>query len=165
MRGRLAQLARASGLHPEGRRFKSCTAHYMKKIWGRVFGIGGIFSGFFALAGALGWCCLPFFVWLFGLFGISSMVLVLYSKWFLIISSFFFGLFFLYVIRNTKRRGKNSYLYSCPECGFLYKEKKWALECQKWCEKHQSCNLDIIRHGIAPKRRREGLNMTKDKIA
>ena len=26
--GRLAQLVRASGLHPEGRRFESCTAHY-----------------------------------------------------------------------------------------------------------------------------------------
>ena len=26
--GRLAQLVRASGLHPEGRRFESCTAHH-----------------------------------------------------------------------------------------------------------------------------------------
>lgn len=44
--GRLAQLIRASGLHPEGRRFESCTAHLLSRQSIRVCGFS------FALAGA-----------------------------------------------------------------------------------------------------------------
>ena len=39
--GRLAQLARASGLHPEGRRFEPCIAHFISGIRRSVFLSGG----------------------------------------------------------------------------------------------------------------------------
>ncbi|HIH39638.1 TPA: hypothetical protein HA219_02885 [Candidatus Woesearchaeota archaeon] len=41
--------------------------------------------------------------------------------------------------------------YTCPECGFSYKEKKWRDRCKRWCSAHKSCNLNIIKHGVSPK--------------
>jgi len=46
---------------------------------------------------------------------------------------------------------KKPKLYKCPECGFWYKEKKWAEKCQAWCKEHKSCNLEIIKHAINPR--------------
>ena len=40
--------------------------------------------------------------------------------------------------------------YKCKECGFRYKDKEWAEKCEAWCKKHQSCNLEIIAHGMPP---------------
>lgn len=40
--------------------------------------------------------------------------------------------------------------YTCPVCGYEYKEEKWAKECEAWCTKHNSCNLEIIKHGQMP---------------
>lgn len=40
--------------------------------------------------------------------------------------------------------------YTCPECGFVYKEKEWAEKCEKWCRENKSCNLEIIAHGSPP---------------
>ena len=39
-------------------------------------------------------------------------------------------------------------LYVCEACGFAYEQKEWAQKCQEWCEEHNSCNLDIIKHGV-----------------
>jgi uncharacterized membrane protein len=39
--------------------------------------------------------------------------------------------------------------YVCAECGYEYKEKEWAVKCQKWCAEHKSCNMDIIKHGTS----------------
>ncbi|MBI5332244.1 MAG: hypothetical protein HZB65_01600 [Candidatus Aenigmarchaeota archaeon] len=44
---------------------------------------------------------------------------------------------------------KKSYL--CRECGFIYKENKWADACEKWCKKNHTCNIDIIKHAIVKK--------------
>jgi uncharacterized membrane protein len=41
-------------------------------------------------------------------------------------------------------------VYVCPECGYEYDEKEWAIKCQKWCAEHKSCNMDIIKHGRPP---------------
>lgn len=41
--------------------------------------------------------------------------------------------------------------HQCPVCGFRYREKEWADKCEAWCKAHQSCNLEIIAHGIPPK--------------
>ncbi|MDA2922104.1 hypothetical protein MYX07_02425 [Patescibacteria group bacterium AH-259-L07] len=41
--------------------------------------------------------------------------------------------------------------YKCPECGVLYKEKKWKDKCEAWCREHNSCNLEIIRHAVKTK--------------
>jgi len=44
----------------------------------------------------------------------------------------------------------NEKIYICSECGYEYKEKEWAIKCQKWCAEHKSCNLEIIKHGTPP---------------
>ncbi len=42
----------------------------------------------------------------------------------------------------------NERTYQCPECGLHYKEEKYANQCETWCKKYKSCNLDITRHAI-----------------
>lgn len=43
---------------------------------------------------------------------------------------------------------KNNKLFTCIECGLKYKEKSTAKKCSRWCAKHKSCNLEIIRHAV-----------------
>lgn len=47
------------------------------------------------------------------------------------------------LFRKTAPTSKN--MYTCPECGFRYKEKQWADRCESWCKERHSCNLDIIK--------------------
>jgi hypothetical protein len=47
------------------------------------------------------------------------------------------------VIRKNKE-----VFYSCEVCGLKYAEKKKAQECESWCRKHNSCNLDIIKNAV-----------------
>lgn len=42
----------------------------------------------------------------------------------------------------------NVKLYQCEVCKLYYREKEWAERCQEWCEKHNSCNLEITSHAI-----------------
>lgn len=42
----------------------------------------------------------------------------------------------------------NKKYFICEECGFAYLEKKWAIKCQKWCSRYNSCNLEITKHAI-----------------
>lgn len=51
---------------------------------------------------------------------------------------------------NVNEEREKSKTYICAECGYEYKEKEWAIKCQKWCAEHKSCNMDIINHGITP---------------
>lgn len=48
---------------------------------------------------------------------------------------------------KIKKKDKEVY-YVCEECGYLYKEKKWAKKCEAWCKEHQSCNLEILERGV-----------------
>lgn len=41
-------------------------------------------------------------------------------------------------------------MFVCKECGYRYNEREWAEKCQAWCSAHQSCNLEIIQHGLPP---------------
>lgn len=50
------------------------------------------------------------------------------------------------MVKQIKKNGKA--LYVCEFCGFAYEEKEWAEKCQKWCQEHQSCSLDIIQHAV-----------------
>lgn len=50
------------------------------------------------------------------------------------------------MVKKIKKKGKK--LYQCEECGLFYQEKKLAKKCQKWCSKHQSCNLEIIKDAV-----------------
>ena len=52
------------------------------------------------------------------------------------------------LIGSRKVRKEKKTLYVCEECGFAYEQKKWAEKCQRWCHKHQSCNLEIMQHGV-----------------
>ncbi len=48
----------------------------------------------------------------------------------------------------TELRRNNKTLYLCDACGFAYEEKELAQKCQRWCEEHNSCNLDITKHAV-----------------
>lgn len=38
--------------------------------------------------------------------------------------------------------------YQCTRCEFSYTEKRRAKQCQEWCDKHKSCNLEITRYAV-----------------
>ena len=57
-----------------------------------------------------------------------------------------------YNIHNISDIKKDKKTYVCGECGYEYREKEWAIKCQKWCFEHKSCNMDIIKHGILPEK-------------
>ena len=42
----------------------------------------------------------------------------------------------------------NKIVYKCEKCGWLYKDRIIAEKCQKWCEKHKSCNLKYQKYAI-----------------
>lgn len=42
--------------------------------------------------------------------------------------------------------GRKSYF--CEECHMIYNDHKIADECESWCKKHKSCNLEIIKSAL-----------------
>ncbi len=52
------------------------------------------------------------------------------------------------MVKEVKKDG--SILYICEECGVAYEQREWVEKCQTWCREHQSCNLEIIQHGVPP---------------
>jgi len=38
--------------------------------------------------------------------------------------------------------------FACEECGFVYKDKKKAASCEKYCSKHHACSLGITLHAV-----------------
>lgn len=52
-------------------------------------------------------------------------------------------------IKMVKESAKNrEKVYLCKSCCLTYKNKKWAEKCGAWCKKHNSCNIEIIKHAI-----------------
>ncbi len=43
---------------------------------------------------------------------------------------------------------KEGELWICEECFLAYKEKKWAVECEEWCKKYRTCNIEITKHAV-----------------
>jgi len=43
---------------------------------------------------------------------------------------------------------ENRIVYKCEKCGYLYRNKKKAKECEDWCNNHMSCNLNITKHAM-----------------
>lgn len=39
-------------------------------------------------------------------------------------------------------------VFKCMKCGWIYKDIEKAEECESWCRKHKSCNLNITKHSI-----------------
>jgi hypothetical protein len=50
------------------------------------------------------------------------------------------------MVKEIKKNSKN--IYFCTECGMAYAENKWAKKCEKWCLKHHTCNIEIVKHAI-----------------
>jgi len=48
------------------------------------------------------------------------------------------------IVRQKEKR----VMFECSECHLLYREKKWAMECESWCRVHKSCNLEITSHAV-----------------
>lgn len=57
------------------------------------------------------------------------------------------------MMATMKHDNPGEKLFVCSECGYQYKEKKLAQDCQKWCREHDSCNLEIIKYGIPPEQK------------
>ncbi|PIY82420.1 MAG: UDP-glucose--dolichyl-phosphate glucosyltransferase [Candidatus Omnitrophica bacterium CG_4_10_14_0_8_um_filter_44_12] len=38
--------------------------------------------------------------------------------------------------------------FTCKECGLIYKQQAWAIKCEEWCAKYNSCNLEITMHAM-----------------
>lgn len=38
--------------------------------------------------------------------------------------------------------------YACGECGLIYRNRETARECESWCSKHNTCNVEIARHAV-----------------
>lgn len=54
-------------------------------------------------------------------------------------------------MKKTETTTEKATNFTCNECGLTYANKEWAEKCETWCREHHTCNLDIIRHAIAPK--------------
>ena len=38
--------------------------------------------------------------------------------------------------------------FACKICGLKYKEKKWAVACEKFCRTHSQCSPEIAKHAV-----------------
>ncbi len=52
------------------------------------------------------------------------------------------------VVANTNRANMVTQTYQCPVCTLQYPTEAYAQQCEAWCTKYNSCNLDIIQHAI-----------------
>ncbi len=43
---------------------------------------------------------------------------------------------------------KGKKYYSCDICKYAYKFEEVAKDCEEWCSKNNSCNLDITKHAV-----------------
>lgn len=50
------------------------------------------------------------------------------------------------MVKEIKKANKR--FYQCEICKFNYNYKKWAKKCQDWCEKHNSCNIEITKYAV-----------------
>ena len=53
------------------------------------------------------------------------------------------------MVKEEKIDGK--VYHQCEICKFYYGDKKLAQKCQAWCNKNNSCNVEITKHAIDPK--------------
>ena len=50
------------------------------------------------------------------------------------------------MVKELMKHGKK--YFQCEECGFYYKEKKWAQKCEDFCKKRKSCSIEITKHSV-----------------
>lgn len=52
----------------------------------------------------------------------------------------------------VREKNKNKIkCYYCEECELVYQDKKKAYECEEWCRKHKSCNIEITKYAFKSK--------------
>ena len=39
-------------------------------------------------------------------------------------------------------------VYQCDDCKLIYKDKRFAEQCEEWCTVHHSCNLAITKNKL-----------------
>ena len=52
------------------------------------------------------------------------------------------------MVKEKILKNKKMKCYYCEECEMAYLDKKRAYECEDWCRKHMSCNLEIIKYAV-----------------
>ena len=52
------------------------------------------------------------------------------------------------MVKGKTKRDKK--YFTCEECGFFYKDKKWAQKCENFCRKNKSCSLEVTKHSFKP---------------
>lgn len=50
------------------------------------------------------------------------------------------------MVKKIEKHGK--ILFQCEECQFIYDKEEFAKECEAFCKKYKSCNLDLIKYAI-----------------
>ncbi len=50
--------------------------------------------------------------------------------------------------------------YHCEECKHFYETEELAQECENWCQKYKSCNLEIIKKAVIFNEKDQKLNFT-----
>jgi len=58
------------------------------------------------------------------------------------------------MVKKEKINDKEYYL--CEGCKFYYKDKNQAEKCQDWCNKNHSCNIEITKSAVNPKKEIKG---------
>jgi len=73
-----------------------------QKFFAAIASIGGILTGGLGIIGSAGWCCIPWIAGILGIFGISSMFLIAYSRVFIITGILLIGLSLILFLRRKK---------------------------------------------------------------
>ncbi len=47
-------------------------------------------------------------------------------------------------------------IFECERCHFQYASESDAKDCETWCSKHMSCNLEIIKKALPMEESHEG---------
>ncbi len=50
------------------------------------------------------------------------------------------------MVKQEKYEGKQ--IHTCEVCGFGYKEKEYAQQCEDFCKAHSGCSLEITKHAV-----------------
>jgi len=50
------------------------------------------------------------------------------------------------MVKEIKRDDET--LYVCEECWLVYRERRWAEQCEEFCSKYHSCSLEITKHAV-----------------
>jgi len=50
------------------------------------------------------------------------------------------------MVKEIKKLEKK--YFECEECNFVYKDKKFAKECEDYCKKYHSCNTEITKRAV-----------------